>query len=199
MTESKNLETPQISGSEEQMKSYYESLSEKDRRRYAAIEANQRGYGGLGQICKLLGCNYRTIRKGITELKQASLLKSSRIRRPGGGRKKAIETIAGINEAFLSIIENHTAGSPMNQELKWTNLTRQQIADLLATAGISVSVTVVDQLLLNHQFHRRKAVKTKACGSSEHRNEQFEKIAVLKREYGAQGNPVMSMDSKKKS
>jgi Rhodopirellula transposase DDE domain len=58
--------------------------------------------------------------------------------------------------------EHHTAGSPMNQELKWTNLTRQQIADFLAAIGISVSVTVVDQLLANHQFYRRKAVKTKA-------------------------------------
>jgi hypothetical protein len=147
----------------------------------------------------MLGCNSRTLRKGITELKQPSLLKSSRIRRPGGGRKKAIETIAGINEAFLGVIENHTAGSPMNQELKWTNLTRPQIADLLAATGISVSVTVVDQLLLKHQFHRRKAVKTKACGSSEHRNEQVEKIAALKQEDWAPGNPVMSMDSKKKS
>lgn len=181
------------------MKSYYESLSQKDRRRYAAIEANKRGYGGLGQIGKLLGCNYRTIMKGIRELEQPSLLNSPSIRRPGGGRKKAIEIIPGINEAFLDVIEHHTAGSPMNQDLKWTNLTRQQIADLLAATGIVISVTVVDQLLSNHQFHRRKAVKTKACGSSEHRNEQFEKIAVLKGEYLAQGNPVMSMDSKKKS
>ena len=193
------METSQISSSEEQMKSYYESLSEKDRRRYAAIEANKRGYGGLGQISLLLGCNYRTIRKGITELKQPSLGNSPSIRRPGGGRKKAIETISGINEAFLSVVEHHTAGSPMNQELKWTNLTRQQIADLLAATGISVSVTVVDQLLAKHQFRRRKALKTKACGSSEHRNEQFENIAHLKTEYLGQGNPVMSMDSKKKS
>jgi Rhodopirellula transposase DDE domain len=58
---------------------------------------------------------------------------------------------------------------------------------------------VVDQLLAKHQFRRRKALKPKACGSSEHRNEQFEKIAHLKTEYLVQGNPVMSMDSKKKS
>ncbi len=60
-------------------------------------------------------------------------------------------------------------------------------------------MTVVDQLLAKHQFRRRKALKTKTCGSSEHRNEQFEKIAYLKTEYLVQGNPVMSMDSKKKS
>ncbi|WP_309728412.1 hypothetical protein [Chamaesiphon sp. OTE_75_metabat_556] len=109
------METSQISSSEEQMKSYYESLSEKDRRRYAAMEANKRGYGWLEQIGLLLGCNYRTIRKGIRELKQPSLLNSPSIRRPGGGRKKAIETISGINEAFLGVIENYTAGSFTNE------------------------------------------------------------------------------------
>ena len=182
------------------MKSYYESLSEKDRRRYAAIEANKRGYGGLGQISLLLGCNYRTIRKGITELKQPSLGNSPQYSSSGWGqKKKPSRRFQELMKHFLSVVEHHTAGSPMNQELKWTNLTRQQIADLLAATGISVSVTVVDQLLAKHQFRRRKALKTKACGSSEHRNEQFENIAHLKTEYLGQGNPVMSMDSKKKS
>lgn len=181
------------------MQSYYESLSEKDRRRYAAIEAKKLGYGGIRYISKLFRCNYRTVNKGIAELEQQSLISSPRIRRSGAGRKKAIETIPGINVAFLTVIESHTAGSPMDEEIKWTNLTRQQIADLLAQKGFSVSVTVIDQLLLKHKFRKRKAVKTIACGSSENRNEQFENIESLKREYFSQGNPVMSMDSKKKS
>jgi hypothetical protein len=184
---------------EKQMQSYHESLSEKDRRRYAAIEAKKLGYGGIQYISKLFGCNYRTINKGITELEQQSLISSPRIRRSGAGRKKAIETIPGINVAFLTVIESHTAGSPMDEDIKWTNLTRQQIADLLADKKVSVSVTVVDQLLLSHKFRKRKAVKTIACGSSENRNEQFENIENLKQEYFSQGNPVISMDSKKKS
>lgn len=65
------------------MQSYYESLSEKDRRRYAAIEAKKLGYGGIRYITKLLGCNYRTINKGIADLEQQSLISSPRIRRPG--------------------------------------------------------------------------------------------------------------------
>lgn len=181
------------------MQSYYESLSEKDRRRYAAIEAKKLSYGGIRYISKLFGCNYRTINRGIADLQEQSLISSPRIRCPGGGRKKAIETIPGINVAFLTVIESHTAGSPMDEEIKWTNLTRQQIADLLAEKGIRVSVTVVDQLLLSHKFRQRKAVKTIACGSSENRNEQFENIESLKQEYFSQGNPVMSIDSKKKS
>ena len=87
----------------------------------------------------------------------------------------------------------------MDEDIKWTNLTRQQIADLLAEKGINISVTVVDQLLWKHKFRKRKAVKMIACGSSENRNEQFEKIESLKTQYFAEGNPVISMDSKKKS
>ena len=136
------------------MQDYYESLSEKDRRRYAAIEAKKLGYGGIGYISKLLGCNYRTINRGMEDLEQPSKTSSPRIRRPGGGRKKALLTIPGINEAFLTVIETHTAGSPMDEDIKWTNLTRQQIADLLAEKGINISVTVVDQLLWEHKFRK---------------------------------------------
>lgn len=180
------------------MQSYYESLSEKDRRRYAAVEAKKLGYGGIGYISKLFGCNYRTIVKGIEELSEQSSISSLRIRREGAVRKKALSTIPGINVAFLEVIESHTAGSPVKEDIKWTNLTRQQIADLLLEKGISVSVTVVDQLLLKHNFRKRKAVKTTACGSTENRNEQFENIDCLKQEYFSNGQPVISMDSKKK-
>ena len=126
-------------------------------------------------------------------------MSSSRIRRRGGGRKQALATIVGIDRAFLSVIGQHTAGSPMDENIKWTNLTRQQIANLLKTSGINVSVTVVDQLLEKYQFRKRQAVKTLATGSSEHRNEQFENIERLNEEYLAAGNPIISMDSKKKS
>lgn len=146
------MRTIYTSTTKQQMKSHYGSLSEKDRRRYAAIEAKKLGHGGIRAIGQLLGCNYRTIKTGLLELQQPS--SSPRIRRRGGGRKKAIETIPGINEAFLTIVESHTAGSLANHEPKSTNLTRQQIADLLAEQGINVSVKVVGQLLSKHQIYQ---------------------------------------------
>lgn len=82
---------------EQQMQSYYESLLEKDRRRYVAIEAKKLGYGGISQIVKLLGCNYRTIAKGLAELQQPScLINNARIRHPGGGRKRVFDEIDKI-------------------------------------------------------------------------------------------------------
>lgn len=185
---------------EEQMQRYYQSLSEKDRRRYGAIEAVKLGYGGISYINRLLGCNRQTIRLGIKELSAPTAMSQERERLPGGGRKSALETIAGLDEAFLRVIERHTAGSPMDESIKWTHLTRQQIADRLAESeGIQLSVTVVAQLLKKHKFRHRQALKTKATGSHPHRNQQFEKIHSGVAEYQAAGAPVISMDTKKKS
>jgi hypothetical protein len=148
------------------MKNFHASLSEKEKRRYAAVEAVKLGHGGKGYLCGLLGCDYKTLVRGIAELQDESLMSQGRIRQPGGGRKRIIEHAPGIEAAFLRVVEQHTAGSPMNEELKWTNLTREQLAQGLAAAGFEVSVTVVDQLLEKHHFRRRQAFKTTAIGRS---------------------------------
>ena len=87
----------------------------------------------------------------------------------------------------------------MDDTIKWTHLTRQEIATAMKDAGIPISITVVDQLLKKHHFRRRKAVKTRATGTNEQRNAQFENIAAIKMASIADGNPVLSMDVKKKS
>lgn len=184
---------------EEQMQWYYQSLSEKDRRRYAAIEAVKLGYGGITYVSKLLGCDYYTIRFGMYELKDEDSLSMTSIRRSGGGRKSAFESIPELDKAFLEVIAQHTAGSPTDELVKWTNLTRQEIADLLTDGGVSVSVTVVDQLLEKHNYRKRKALKTLATGEHPQRNEQFENIERIQVSYQAAGQPVLSMDTKKEN
>ena len=184
---------------EQQMQQFYDSLSEKDRRRYAAIEALKLGWGGITYISQLLGCDYYTIRFGIKELDDPSAMNLKGIRRSGGGRKSALATIKGLDEAFLKVIANYTAGSPMDEQLKWTNLTRIEITQLLQEEGITVSVTVVDQLLEKHNYRQRKAQKRRATGEHPKRNQQFEKIEQLKKSYLESGNPVLSMDTKKKN
>ena len=72
---------------EQQMKTVYDSLSEKDRRIYAAIEAQKFPRGGITYIAEILGCHRKTIRRGIKELKDPRTLPKDRIRRPGGGAK----------------------------------------------------------------------------------------------------------------
>jgi hypothetical protein len=191
--------TPYPSEVEQQMQRLYHSLSEKDRRRYAAIEALKLGWGGITYISQIFGCDYYTIRFGMDELDSEDAMNMSEIRRPGGGRKSAFETIEGLDAAFLKVIAQHTAGSPMDEKVKWTNLTRQEMAELLKGEGITVSVTVVDQLLEKYNYRKRKAQKRLATGTHPQRNHQFENIERLKASYQAAGNPVLSMDTKKKN
>ena len=96
------------------------------------------------------------------------------------------------------MLRDRTAGDPMRQEVRWTDLTYEQIADHLAEAGSPVSVPVVKQLLRKHGYVKRKARKSKAMGGHPDRNQQFENIARLKREYLGSVNPIVSMDTKKK-
>ena len=181
------------------MRNFYNSLSERDRRRYAAVEAIKLGYGGITYICSVLECDAGTVSRGIEELKDALPEKEQRIRLPGGGRKSVLATTEGIDSAFLEILRNHTAGLPMDETVKWTNLSRGEIANKLAEQDFPVSVTVVDQLLKKHDFCPRQAFKAEAGKQNiPHRDEQFKNIERIKEEYHTQGNPVMSMDVKKK-
>jgi hypothetical protein len=154
--------TPYPESTEQFMRKLYETLSEKDRRRYAAVEAQKLGHGGITYIAKVLGCAQSTIAIGIKELTELSAGSSydPRIRRPGGGRKRYDESHPGIDEAFLDVVKDNTAGDPMQENVLWTNLTRREIAQRLEEAhGIQVSETVVEQLLKKHDFTRRKAQK----------------------------------------
>jgi len=184
---------------EQTMQRFYRCLSEKDRRRYAAVEALKLGWGGKSYISQLFGCDDESMQLGLAELNDETALTLSRIRQPGGGRPKALEIIEGLDEAFLRVIAQHTAGSPMDETVKWTNVTRQEIAELLEQEGIQVSVNVVDQLLKRHHYRKRKAQKRLATGTHPQRNEQFENIERLKQSYEAAGNPVLSMDTKKEN
>jgi len=186
---------------EAQMRKFYATLSEKDKRRYAAVEAMKLGHGGIGYIAKLLGCSIKTISRGIKEVTELpeDIGYDKRSREGGGGRKPHSESIEGLDEKFLEVLKDHTAGDPMNGAVVWTNLTPKEIRErLVADHGIKVSLTVIRKLLKKHNYRRRKAQKRKAMKSVEDKEKQFENIASLKSAYQACGHPVLSMDTKKK-
>jgi hypothetical protein len=179
------------------MLSFYESLSEKDRRRYAAIEAQKYGYGGITQISILFNCDEKTIQKGISELKDQEAMSQQSIRRSGGGRTSKIEAIESINEIFLKVLFEYTAGNPMKEAVKWTNLTKKEIIKGMAKHGISVSKNVVRKLLKKNKFVKRKAQKTTATTQHKDRDNQFKKIVKVRQEYESSNNPIISIDTKK--
>lgn len=103
-----------------------------------------------------------------------------------------------LKDNFQAVITNHVAGDPMREDVKWTGLSQQQIADRLHDAGTPIGTQVVAGLLEAFGFRRRKAQKRVAMGSHVDRNAQFENIARLKREFLSAGLPIISIDTKKK-
>jgi hypothetical protein len=183
----------------ELMRKFYQTLSEKDRRRYAAIEAIKLGHGGQKYICDILGCDPATMKRGKEELqKEEGDAHPDRIRKPGGGNKKTIVKVKNIDEMFLDILRYHTAGSPMDEQIKWTNLGIKDISKAFLERGHKVSPHIVKQLLKRHQYVKRKMQKVKTMKEVAHRNEQFENITVYRDKYGKSGNPIISLDVKKK-
>lgn len=186
---------------EQQMRKFFNTLSEKDKRRYAGIEALKLGHGGFTYIAGVLGCSRKLIAKGMKEILKlaANSGYDKRTRNPGGGRKRYDETYPEIDEKFLDVLENYTAGDPMKDKVLWTNLTPKEIAKRLAEKhDIRVSVEVVRKLLEKHNYRRRKTRKRQTMKKTKNRNEQFENIARLRAKYEATGNPIISLDTKKK-
>jgi hypothetical protein len=95
------------------------------------------------------------------------------------------------------VLQEHTAGSPV-AEVLWTDLTPSDIAALLSQRGTPVNVHVVEELLARHGYHRRKAQKALPMGRNKDRDAQFVNIARLKREYLDAGEPILSIDTKKR-
>ena len=186
---------------ESEMLKFYTSLSEKDKRRYAAIEAKKIGHGGIKYISELFGCHRNTITEGKNEIEniESEKFNNQAIREKGGGRKSCNEQIPELDEAFLRVLQEHTAGDPMDTEIKWTYLNQSQIVEGLKQQGIEISAPIVRKLLDKHNYVKRKAQKQLATGQTENRNEQFENIDRLKQEYRDAGNPIISIDTKKKS
>ena len=147
---------------EQMMVKFYGTLSEKDKRRYAAIEALKLGHGGQVYIAEVLGCLLFQAEDGIRDL-QGLPQKTSydpRVRQKGGGRKGFEEMYPDIDACFLDVLQNYTAGDPMDDQVHWTNLMPREIAARLAqTHQIDVSVTVIKKLLKKHHYGRRKAQK----------------------------------------
>ena len=184
---------------EENMKNFYDSLSEKDKRHYAAIEVLKLPHGSKKYIANLFGCDFKTIQQGLADLEQRGRVKKKRIRNPGGGRRLKIESDPKIEAAFLEVLKDHTAGDPQKENIIWTDLSCTEIRDRMKKMDIFVSRNIIKQLLKKHDYKKRKIQKRLSTGTSANRNEQFENITKLKKAYIEDGNPVISCDTKKKN
>src|SRR6266446_4943937 len=127
---------------------YSQSLSEKDRRRFAAVEAIKLGHGGIRSIANVLGCDPHTVKEGMRERKHLPADPTEhRVRKPGGGRKKTEEKHPDVIEQVQYAIKDRTAGDPMRQDVRWTDATPQEISDRLQAHAVCVGPRIVRRLL----------------------------------------------------
>ncbi len=119
----------------------------------------------------------------MAELKSEAPLNTDLLRKAGGGRKPSTEKMPHLLENLRTLLRDHTAGDPMRQDVKWTNLSRRQISRQLGELGTPAGRTLVSRLLYEEGYRRRKPQKSRTMGQHADRNAQFENIARLKEEY----------------
>jgi hypothetical protein len=173
-------------------------LDERQRRIYLSAEAQSIGWGGKSKIAQLSSVTRRTIAKGDTDspIMQDDSTKS-RIRKKGGGRKRAIELQPEIMKAIEDFVSPHTMGNPMNP-LIWTSKSIRKITTELHILGYKVCHEVVRQCLIKLGYSLQANKKTKEGGNSADRDAQFEHINNTAKEFVAYNDPVISVDCKKK-
>jgi len=138
--------TPYSNTVERHTKITYNLLSEKERRIYIATEAEKLPRGGVSYLSNLVQCSRTSIYAGLQQLKNIATIPTDRIRKKGGGRKPAIETTDNINEVFFQVIQDYTAGDPMDEKIKWTNLSLKQVSKKMADRGVVIGTKGVKKL-----------------------------------------------------
>jgi hypothetical protein len=171
-------------------------LDERGRRLWAAAESTAIGYGGDALVSAATGLARETIRKGRRELARGVEV-TTRIRRAGAGRRSIDQTQPGLTAALEAMVEPLTRGDPTSP-LRWTCKSRAKLTAALTAQGWRVSSTTVGRLL-NGLGYRLQSVR-KSREGTEHpdRNAQFEHINGTAAAFLAQGEPVISVDTKKK-
>jgi hypothetical protein len=171
-------------------------LNERSRRMLAGAEARQIGYGGVSLVSRACGLSRVTVTKAIKELQETPIAEG-RIRRSGGGRRQLAELDPGLTDALESLVEPLTRGDP-ESPLRWTCKSTRTLARELTGAQHPISHEKVAQLLWDQGYSLQGNRKTEEGEDHPDRDAQFRHINREVRRALAQGQPVISVDTKKK-
>jgi transposase len=172
-------------------------LNERTRRLAAAAEAAAIGRGGIARVSRATGVSRRAIASGLDQLKAPDDVGASRIRRPGGGRKRTVETDATLRADVERLIDPVTRGDP-ESPLRWTCKSIRKLAEELRRMGHATSHRMVAELLHELGYSLQANRKTIEGKGHPDRNAQFEHINRKVRAALRSGGPVISVDAKKK-
>jgi len=171
-------------------------LDERAVRLTLAAEARSLGHGGIAAVARAAGVSPSRVQRGVAEL-EAGIEPSGRVRRPGAGRKPITQTDPGIVAALLGLVEPSRRGDP-ESALCWTTLSTRSLAAELTARGHPVSAAKVAQLLKAEGFSLQANAKQVEGNQHPDRDGQFSYLNDQVGEHVAAGEPVISVDTKKK-
>src|SRR5487761_736004 len=172
-------------------------LDERGRRLFAASEARAAGRGGVVAVSRATGIARSTINRGLADLRSGAVMFSTRVRRPGGGRKPKTETQPGLLEALRDLVQSSIRGDP-EAALLWVSKSQRHLSAALAERGFTAGQKLVDRLLKRLGFSLQANAKTREGAGHPDRNAQFEHINAQVNAFQAAGEPAISVDTKKK-
>ena len=172
-------------------------LDERRRRLWAAAEARSHGRGGIAAVARATGIAENTIRAGLAELECGQALEPGRVRRRGGGRKPLAETDPTLVSDLERLVDADSRGDP-EQPLRWTAKSVRKLADALRALGHRVSHETVARLLRGLGYSLQANAKVREGRQHPDRDAQFQHINDTVKTAIDQGQPVISVDTKKK-
>jgi Rhodopirellula transposase DDE domain len=172
-------------------------LNERSRRRWAAAEARSHGRGGIAAVARATGISEGTVRRGLLELDAGEELAPERVRRAGAGRPRISEREPGLSEALDALIDPVTRGDP-ESPLRWTSKSAAKLAAALTEMGHQVVDRTVLRLLKAKGYSLQANKKTREGAQHPGRDAQFAHINETVSVALAAGEPVISVDAKKR-
>ena len=195
------MSRPRLSEDEKRWLRLLSTLNEAQQRWYVADKALDLGRGGITRLSAITGMSRTTITKAVAEVTGPRPLREGtpgfRVRQPGGGRRKVEEADPALLGALRSILEETTAGDPMSL-LKWTTKSTRAIAEELTRRGYPVTWRTVGRCLHDLDYSLQANVKTIEGSQHPDRDAQFRYINRQVKSYLESGDPIISVDTKKK-
>ena len=186
-----------LKGVKRRFRSLRRHLDERTRRLFAAAESEAIGRGGISAVSAAIGMSRRVVREGKRDLRARVTPPTGRLRQPGGGRKKMVVEDPSLLVDLERLVEPLTRGDP-ESPLRWTCKSVRKLAEELQREGHPTSYRLVARLLHGLGYSLQANRKTREGSSHPDRNAQFEHLNGKIQSFQRRGQPVISVDTKKK-